>query len=268
MTTFLDRYGPWAVIAGATQGIGEQFSLQLAARGMNVMLIARGKEGLASVSQQLQQNYKVEVDTLAVDLAAEDIDQKLRQFVGDREVGLLVYNAIYSHIGEFLQDDLDSKMLSLNVNCRGPLVFVNQLARPMVKRQRGGIILMSSMSGFQGSALVSNYAATKAFNTVLAESLWEEFQHANVDVLGVVAGATRTPNFNRQTPADKAGSAFPMEPADVVREALKGLEKGKGPTLIVGHINRLVNFVMQRLFTRRRAVLFISKATRKLYETS
>ncbi len=266
MSNFKSRYGPWVVIAGATQGIGEQYSLQIAAKGLNVMLIARGEEGLNSVAQTIREQYPVEVDTLAADLSSADIEQKLQGFVGEREVGLVVYNAIYSHIGEFLEDDLSSKMLSLDVNCRGPLIFVNQLARPMIDRKKGGIILMSSMSGFQGSALVSNYAATKAFNTVLAESLWEEFRHNGVDVLAVVAGATRTPNFNRQTPSEKAESAFPMDPADVVVEALNALEKHKGPTVIVGRVNRLVNFLLRRLFTRRMAVTFLSNATRKLYE--
>lgn len=266
MNDFNKRYGPWALIAGATQGIGEQYSLQLAARGLNVLLIARGQQGLDTVAENIRNQYAVAVDTLAVDLASLDIAEQLKHFVGDREVGLLVYNAIYSHIGEFLKDDISSKMLSIDVNCRGPLIFVDHLARPMIERKRGGVILMSSMSGFQGSALVSNYAATKAFNTILAESLWEEFKRDNVDVLCVVAGATRTPNFNRQTPANKAESAFPMQPSSVVKEALIALEKRQGPTKITGHVNRLVNFCLRRLSTRRFAVSFISKATRKLYE--
>lgn len=262
---FLERYGPWAIIAGATQGIGEQYSLQLAAKGMNLLMIARGEAGLEQVANTVREQHQVQVETLAVDLSDSALGDKLRAFVSDKEVGLMIYNAIYSHIGEFINDELSSKMLCLDVNCRGPLIFLDTLLKPMYARKRGGVILMSSMSGFQGSALVGNYAATKAYNTVLAESLWEESRHHGVDVLACVAGATRTPNFNRQTPSDKAGSAFPMESKDVVSEALLALEKGQGPTRVVGRMNKLVYFLLQRLFSRRRAVSFISGATRKLY---
>ncbi len=265
MCYFTERYGPWVVIAGASQGIGEQFSHQLAAKGLNIMMIARGKEALDKVASDIRQQYPVEVLTASLDLADPQLSAKLNAFVGEREVGLMVYNAIYSHIGEFFADDLDSKKLCLDVNCKGPLTFLQALVPPMQNRKRGGVILMSSMSGFQGSAMVTTYAASKAFNTVLAEGLWEELRHYGVDVLACVAGATRTPNFNRQTPADKAGSAFPMEPAAVVSEALIALEKGQGPTRITGRMNRFVNVLFSRILSRKQAVCFISRATRRLY---
>lgn len=262
---FTERYGPWVIIAGATQGIGEQFSHQLAAKGLNILMIARGQQGLDEVSQAVRDKHNVEVETLALDLSDVDLSEKLASFTQDKEVGLLVYNAVYSHIGEFLDDDLSSKLLTVDVNCKGPLTFLNHLLPAMKQRKRGGVILMSSMSGWQGSALVATYAATKAFNTVLAESLWEEMRHYGVDVITAVAGATTTPNFNKNTPKEKAGSAFPMEPKAVVIEALQALEKGQGPTRVTGKLNKTVCFLMQRVFTRRFAVKFISNATRKLY---
>lgn len=265
MNSFHDRYGPWAIIAGASQGIGEQFSYQLAARGLNLLMIARGKEGLDRVAAEVRAEYRVEVDTLSLDLADPQLGDKLAAFVGGRPVGLMVYNAIYSRIGEFFGDDLASKTLTLDVNCKGPLVFLQQLVPPMISRQRGGVILMSSMSGFQGSAMVTTYAATKAFNTVLAEGLWEELRHHHVDVLTCIAGATKTPNFTRQTPTEKIASVMPMEPAAVVREALQALEQGRGPTIIAGIMNRFVYFLFNRCFSRKLAVSIISRATRNLY---
>lgn len=262
---FKERYGPWAIIAGATQGIGEQFSHQLAAKGLNILMIARGQQGLDTVSKAVREQYKVDVETLALDLSDPALAEKLAAFTANKDIGLLVYNAIYSHIGEFLADDINSKMLTIDVNCKGPLLFLDHLLPPMKQRQRGGVILMSSMSGWQGSALVATYAASKAFNTVLAESLWEEMRHYGVDVITAVAGATKTPNFNKNTPQDKAGSAFPMEPKAVVAEALTALEKGQGPTRVTGIINKSVYFLLLRMFTRRFAVKFISNATRKLY---
>ncbi len=266
MSYFTERYGPWAVIAGATQGIGEQFSFQLAAKGINLLMIARGEQGLAEVSEKVSQQYDVEIETLALDLSDPELQNILLKAVADKEVGLFVYNATYSFIGEFLNDDLNSKQLCLDINCKGPLVFLDTFLPSMKARKRGGAILMSSMSGFQGSALVSCYAATKAFNTVLAEGLWEELQHDGVDILACVAGATTTPNFLKETPADKVGSAFPMESTDVVEEALMALEKGLGPTRIVGKMNKFVHFIFSRLISRKTAVSFFSKATRKLYQ--
>ncbi|CAA0099124.1 putative oxidoreductase [BD1-7 clade bacterium] len=265
MNYFSERYGPWAIIAGASQGIGEQFSRQLAAKGINLIMIARGLQDLQRVAEAVRSEFGVEVETCSLDLAATDLPEQLEALTGDREIGLVVYNATYSYIGPFHEDTADSRQLSVDVNCRGPLVFIDAFSKPMAQRKRGGIILVSSMSGFQGSALVSTYAATKSFVTTLAEGLWEELRHDGIDVVACVAGATRTPNFNRLTPADRAGSAFPMEPEDVVSQSLVALENGKGPTYIIGRINNLVAFVLRRCLSRRGAVEFLSKATRKLY---
>ena len=265
MSYFTERYGPWAVVAGASQGIGEQYSLQLAAKGLNLIMIARGAGELEALAARIRDEYSVEVMTLSCDLANPDLHTILQQACADKEVGLMVYNATYSHIGEFLSDTHSSKLLAIDVNCKGPLTFLDVLLTPMTQRKRGGIILMSSMSGFQGSAMVANYAATKAYNTVLAEGLWEELRHHGVDVLACVAGATKTPNFNRQTPMDKVASVFPMEPADAVSEALQALQKGQGPTRVVGIMNKLVHAVFSRCISRKWAICFFSKATRKLY---
>lgn len=268
MSYFTDRYGPWAIIAGASQGIGEQYSRQLAAKGLNVMMIARGQAALEQLAVDIREQTPVQVDTLALDLADPELGSNLREFIAGREVGLMVYNAVYSHIGEFLADDLASQKRCLEVNCLGPLTFVQELVPAMCARRRGGVIMMASMSGWQGSAMVATYAASKAFCTVLAEGLWEELRHEGVDVLACVAGPTRTPNFLQATPGDKVGSTFPMDSADVVREGIAALEQGRGPTRIVGRMNRLVYFLFGRIFSRRRAVESISKATRRLYAES
>ena len=266
MEYFNSRYGPWAIIAGASQGIGEQFSRQLAAKGINIIMLARGLDDLNRVASEIRQQYAVEVETHSVDLASPDLKQKIDAITAGKELGLLVHNAVYSHIGNFLDDDLSSKQLCLDVNCRSPMTFVDTLLRPMVKRKRGGVILMSSMSGNQGSAMVAQYAATKAYNTILAEGLWEEMRHHGVDVIACVAGATKTPNFNKQTPSEKAKQAFPMEPAAVVKEALLSLEKGKGPNQTIGLMNKFVSLLFGRLFSKKMAVSFISSTTRKLYQ--
>lgn len=267
MTDLKKQFGEWAVIAGATEGIGEQFSLQLAQKGLNILLIARKQEGLDAVSKKITEKFpQVKTDCLSIDLADPQLSEKLKQFAEGKEIGIVVCNAVYSYIGNFADDTLESQLLTLDVNCKAPLTFIDASKQQMIERKRGAIVLVSSMSGFQGSAMVSTYAASKAFITVLAEGLWHEFKPLGIHVMACVAGATLTPNFKKHTPAQKMASAFPMEPEQVVKEFISALEKQQGPTVIAGKMNRFVHFLFSRLFTRKQAVGFISKATEDLYK--
>jgi len=259
---FRRRYGPWAVVAGASEGIGQAYAHALAERGVNLITFARRAELLEDDAQLIRARHGVEVRPVSIDLAAPDLAQRFDAATAGLDVGLLVYNACYSSIGRFVDVPLADHLRTLDVNCRGPLALVQRLAPRLIERGRGGILLMSSMSGFQGSAMVGSYAATKAFNTILAESLWEELRPHGVDVLACVAGATTTPGFETSTPAHKQRKAMPMPPAAVAREGLAAL--GKGPVHIAGRINRLVNAV-SRVMTRRQRTVFFSNATRDIY---
>jgi hypothetical protein len=119
------------------------------------------------------------------------------------------------------------------------------------------------MSGWQGAGLLSTYAATKAFDTVLGEGLWEELRACGVDVLSFVAGATRTPNFEAMTPKEKQKDAFPLMPEQVAKEALASL--GKDPVRLAGAINKIVFFIISRFVPRKQAIRFMSHMNRKLY---
>ena len=261
---FIERYGPWALIAGASEGIGEAFAHQLAARGLNLVLLARRQTPLEKLSETLQDQYSVNIRCVSVDLARPDLQGALAPHIKDLEIGLLVYNACHSAIGPYLDCDLTTKMQTVDVNCRGPLALTSLLAPPMVARGRGGIVLMSSTSGYQGAALLAVYAASKAFNTTLAEGLWEEMRGNGVDVLALVAGATRTPAFEDATPADKQESALPMAPEEVVRQGLARLG-GRRPVFIAGRLNRVVVFTLSRLISRRAAVTFMGRQLRRIY---
>ena len=260
---FRARYGPWALVAGATEGIGREFARQLAARGTHLVLVARREALLAETASAIQAGFPVQVRTAALDLAAADLIDRLRPVLAGLEVGLLVYNAALSVLQDFAATSPDDLLRQLYVNCRGPLLLCRELAGPMAARGRGGIVLMSSASGFVGSGLAATYAATKAFDSVLGEGLWQDLHPRGVDVLACVAGATRTPNFERQMRGPQRAGIPVMEPADVAREALDAL--GGPPLRVVGRGNRLAAFLLTRLLPRPRASALMTASTRALH---
>lgn len=254
-------YGPWALIAGASSGIGGEFASQIAAAGLNVILVARRAEPLEELAASLRTAHGVEVRTASIDLAAPDLLERVRACAAGLEVGLLVYNAAFSLIGPFLAQTLEDKLRVIDVNCRGPVVLAHEFGAAMAARKRGGIILMSSMAGSQGAPIVATYGASKAFDRVLAEGLWEELGAEGVDVLACCAGATRTPTYEASKPV--GNPPFMMESGPVVRESLLAL--GTTPSFVPGMANRAAAFVMERLFPRSLAIRTIGKETRKMY---
>jgi short-subunit dehydrogenase len=257
---FVERYGKCAVVAGASTGLGAAFARELAARGLDLMLLARRQDALETLAAELRAAHPVDVRVAAVDLGGHDLLAEVRAAAAGLDVGLVVYNAAHSLIGPFLEQPLDEKLRIVDVNCRGPLVFADEFGRSMAARGRGGFVFMASMAAAQGSPLVATYAATKAFDLVLAEGLWDELGAHGIDVLACRAGATRTPNYEASKPKGKVPL---MEPAAVAKRALDAL--GKRPSIVPGFVNRLGDVFMTRLLSRRAAIRFMGKATRRLY---
>jgi uncharacterized protein len=260
-TDLRSSYGPWALIAGASAGIGAEFAKQLAAAGINILLVARRAEALEELAESLRSAHGVEVRTASIDLAAPDLQPRIRAAAEGLEIGLLVYNAAFTRIGPFLDQSLEDKLRILDVNCRGPVILAHELGAAMARRKRGGIILLSSIAGFQGAPMLSMYGATKSFDRVFAEGLWEELRAEGIDVIACCAGATRTPTFEASKPLRNPPMMMETEP--VVRETLAAL--GKTPSFIPGAINRAAAFVMERVLPRAAAIRTMGKATRKMY---
>lgn len=258
-----DRYGPWALVLGASEGMGAAWALGLARRGLNLVAVARREGPLEAVVSEARA-YGVRARAVSLDLARPDLDAALAEHFDELDIGLVVYNACYSVIGEFTELSLEDKLKTVDVNVRGPLVTAHHFAPRLIARGRGGLVFMSSMSGFQGTAMVGTYAATKAFDTVLGEMLWEELGEHGVDVMVCAAGATLTPNFESQTPEHKRATAYPLSPERVVNEAIEQLGAGQ-PVVIPGRINKMVSSVVG-LLPRRAAIRFISRNTRSMYE--
>jgi beta-glucosidase len=264
MTNFKERYGLTALIAGASEGLGAAWAHALAARGLDLILIARRPEPLAEITRDLTQKFGVNVFPLTIDLAAENAPQQIITAIGEKPVDLFVYNAAASHIGPFLAADPATHHKIAAVNMLTPLALLRHFGEKMVGRRRGGIILMSSVAGFQGAGCLAAYAATKAFNRTLAEGLWYEWRSRNVDVIACCAGATATPNYL----ATKPGKASPLEPRPqeprkVVAECLHRI--GTTPSFTSGTANKFVTFMMQHLITKKTAIRMFSNALKKMY---
>jgi short-subunit dehydrogenase len=260
------RYGPAALVAGASEGIGAAFARTLAARGLDLALVARRAEPLETLAGELRSATGVNVRTLACDLADDDAAGRIATACRDQEVGLVVYNAAASTVGRFLETPIESHVRAVHVNVRAPVQLAHRFGAAMAGRGRGGIILMSSLTAFHGTPLVAAYGATKAFNLVLAEGLWKELADAGVDVLACCAGATTTPGYERVTP-QRPASRFaprPQAPAEVAAEALGAL--GRGPFVVTGRGNRLASFVMRRVLSRRLAIATMAREMTARYE--
>lgn len=251
------KYGPWAVVLGASEGLGAAFARALADRGLNLLLLARRADALEQVAAGLR--GRVLVRTAAIDLADAGLAGALEQLCADIDVGLCVYNAAFSQIGPFLGQSLADKQRVLDVNCRGPMIAAHVFGERFVARGRGGILLMSSLTAFWGSPFVATYGASKAFSLSLGEALWYELAPQGVDVLVCCAGATRTPGFERSSGADGPKA---MSAEAVAEEALGAL--GGPPSMVPGRTNRLASLVLGRLLPRRGAIRIMGSQTRRL----
>jgi short-subunit dehydrogenase len=225
-------YGPWAVIAGGSEGVGASFAHQLADAGINLVLVARKPGPLAETAEAVRARG-VEVRTVELDLLDPGALEALRAATDDVEVGLLVFNAGANSYGhEFVTGDLARVQGVIDLNITAQLALTHHYGALMRERGRGGIVLVGSLAGYMGSADMSIYAAVKAFSRVFAEGLWLELREHGVHVLELVLGVTRTPAMAR------AGLDFSIpglkvaEPDDVAREGLAHL--ADGPVWIAG----------------------------------
>jgi short-subunit dehydrogenase len=185
--------------------------------------------------------------------------ESLRLAVGVREAGLVVSNAAESHIDSFLDHRLDFLLRQLELGCRVPLALAHEFGGAMSRRQRGGLILMTSLAAFQGTSLAATYAATKAFAEVLGEALWLELATGGVDVVAVAPGATDTPGLRATAPRS---TPLGLRPTQVVSDALGAL--GRGPLIVPGRVNRVTHALLGLVPRRARVTLF-AREMRRMY---
>lgn len=233
MSDFAERYGPWAVVTGASSGIGEAFARRLAASGINVVLVARREDRLVRLATELGERHAIETRIVPVDLASDDFLPVIEKATHDLDIGLLVNNAGVLAAGRFLDHDLDDELNQLNLNTRAVLALAHHFGRRLRERRRGGMIFLASTVAFAGVPGMSAYAASKAHALTFAEGFAREVADHGIAVLALCPGPTSTEIW-----PSGATPTLPMRPEAVAEIALRKL--GKRTTVVAGLFNRLI----------------------------
>lgn len=212
------KYGPWAVVTGASNGIGREIAVRLAQRGSNVVLAARSEAPLQTLARDLERDFACRTRIVAGDLSGEDGQAALFAATSDLDVGLLVANAGFGSSGDFIDQSIANELNMIDLNCRSVAAQAHHFANRFRARRRSGLIILSSIVAWQGAPGAANYAATKAYAQSLAEGLYFELRPHGVDVLAVAPAQVET-GFNA-----RAGMAGPGAKAgDVAENALRSL---------------------------------------------
>jgi short-subunit dehydrogenase len=262
---FADRYGPWAVIAGASEGTGRAFAKKVAAQGVNCVLIARRESPLIALAKEIQAESKVDCITAAVDLAAADACEKILAAVGKREVGLFISNAGSDPNGaRFLDRDIATWTELTQRNVMTMMQCCHHFAAPMRTRKKGGLLLVNSGACYGGSAFMAAYSGSKAFTLCFAESLWGELHSHGVDVLTLVMHMTDTPAL-RTLLAEKK---LPVPPNIASAEDVAALGLARlphGPIQNWGIEDTDAGWAMISASDRRKRVIAVGKASEHVF---
>ena len=229
-----EQYGPWAVITGASSGIGRELAWAIAARGLNVVLVARRQAALDTLASDLAQRFGVDTRVITADLSELADVKKVEQMTQSLEIGLLVASAGFGTTGHFLAGDIEKEINMLNVNCRALMMMSHAFGRRFAQQKRGGLILLSSILAFQGTPNSAHYGATKAYVQMLAEGLHIELTPAGVDVLAVAPGPTNS-GFADRANMQMSGAMNAKDLAEPILQAL-----GRRTTVLPGTLSKAI----------------------------
>lgn len=247
MKEFKSQYGPWGLITGASSGFGAEFARQLSRKKLNLVLVARNKERLEQISEELRRQYEIEVKIVVTDLTQREGIKTIQEQTEGLEIGLLVNNVGREDSGYFLDSEIDRVIETLDLNCRVPLELTHTFARKMAARKRGGIMFLGSIVGFQGVPYIASYAATKAYDLIFAEGLASELKEHHIDVLALSPGFAKT---NLATDLNfKSSPIQPMDVEPIVKSAINSL--GRKRVVIPGVVNKVLYFLGKFFQTRR-----------------
>ncbi|MCP5067148.1 MAG: SDR family NAD(P)-dependent oxidoreductase [bacterium] len=252
-----ERYGDWALVTGASAGIGSEFARALAREGVSCVLAARREDRLKELGEEIARDHGVDFRTVPVDLSTATGVELLLSQVADLEIGMLVNNAGFGYTGRFDKQDRDRLSQMVQLNCAAPVALAAELLPGMRERGRGAVIFTGSVAGSQPLPLHALYSATKSFDNLLAEGLWGELQGTGVDVLALLPGATESEFVEAAGGLPHAGEP----PERVVEVALDAL--GFQPSVISGWFNWLRANLAFRIMPRSWLTLVARDFTEK-----
>ena len=263
--TFASKYGPWALVAGASDGLGAAFARGLGERGVNVVLLARRQAVLDEVAAEIDSATAVQTRTLAIDLARPGASAAIAEATADLEIGFLVYCAgADPNYEPFLANPIAAAEVMVQRNCMVPMQLCHHFAPVMVERGSGGIVIFGSGAGLAGGPNMVAYGASKAFDMVFAEALWSELHDKGIDVVGLILGKTDTPALRQlEYSRGQIGSLDDVPPGavavdDVIAEAFENLTNG--PTWFVGDVMRAAEQLTSSLTRKQTVELFAQAA--------
>ncbi len=248
---FTKKFGPWAVVTGASSGIGMGYARELATRGINLVLVARDDVRLEELGHELVDDQQIETRVVSADLTSSDFLDHVRLVTDDLDIGLLVSNAGVASMGATLRVDVDQLVQNIQLNAAAHLRLAHHFGQRFVQRGSGGIVLVGSMAGMQGTPFGANYAGSKAYVHTLGQALNYELKGKGVHVSVVAPGPTDTPAIHARTDIDLSKLPGPVMAVDkLVSISLKGLAKNK-PLVIPGGMNKMIDTMSRRVLPRQ-----------------
>lgn len=235
---FLQRYGEWGVVTGASSGIGEELSFVLADIGFNLILSARSEDKLILLKKKLETKYDITVEIVAYDLSQED-QSCIFESTKNKHVGLFIASAGYGTSGEMINNSMEDEVNMLTLNSLTLLKHVHYFSQLFSKQQKGGIILLSSMVAFQGVPYSANYAASKAYVQSLVEGLYHELKPRGVDILAAAPGPVNSLFAERAN----MQMSMALTPKEVAIPIIKAL--GKKMTVLPGTLTKFLVYSLR-----------------------
>jgi len=251
------KYGDWALVTGASSGIGEEFARVLASEHINLILTARRIEKLNTLADTLQKEYPVNIITVKADLSDDNFINDIISFTSGLNVGILINNAGAGTFTEFDKSNFDKVLKMLRLNCAAPVILTHHFIQKMAGNKKGAVIFVGSIAGALPNPYMSVYSASKAFNNVLGPALWYDQKHNNIDILTIAPGGTRT-EFHEK--ADIKKGPFIRSSKNVVHTAFRTL--GKKPFVVDGFINKSM-YVLSRILPMKMLMILAGGFSQK-----
>ncbi len=263
---FLEKYGEWALITGGSSGIGKALAFEIASKGLNLILVARGQQGLELTSFEIKKKYRVSVTTIQADLSTKEGINKVIKETELLEVGFLVLSAGIENNGLFTKNSIEKELQVIQLNVVSTMMLTHHFVKKMVEIKRGGILFVASLTAHIPSPYFSNYAGTKSYVLNFGNSLYGELLAKGVNVSILSPGVTTTPMSNNTGIDWSKTPVKEMSPEVVAEEAIRYF--GKRLSIVPGKPNKVVAFIFRKIFSFTKASLQNEKMLRNAMDAS